>query len=290
MAGPGRTGLSGLASIHVVELGGEAAARAGRVLADLGARVTRVSPAGRADVLAARRANWLAWTYGKQLVTLDDDGAAELAVSDAHIVLDTPHEPDTIVLDPSCAPHASWVRITPFGMDGPRARWRASDLGVMAASGNMYPTGDPDRAPVRAVEPTSLGHVAGEAAFAALSRARERAAADRRRVGPGVRDDREHGRRRALLPLRHAGSPHRRSHRPDSRDLADRRRLRELRHPRWRLARAVDADDREARARRRDRSSRCSTRTGPHGRPSTPRRRSSIASRRRSAATSRRAR
>ncbi len=168
MTGAGREGLTGLADITVVELGGEAAARAGRVLADLGATVTRVSPAGRPDVLAARRAAWIAWTYGKQHVTLDDDGAAELARG-ADVVLDTPHEDGTIVLDPSCAPNASWVRITPFGLEGPRAAWRATDLGVMAASGNMYPTGDPDRGPVRAVEPTSLGHVAGEAAFAALT-------------------------------------------------------------------------------------------------------------------------
>jgi crotonobetainyl-CoA:carnitine CoA-transferase CaiB-like acyl-CoA transferase len=119
-------------------------------------------------VLATRRSAWIAWTHGKDVVTLDDDGAAALA-READVVLDTPHEPDTIVLDPSVAPAATWVRITPFGLDGPRSRWRASDLGVMAASGNMYPTGDPDRAPVRAVEPTSLGHVAGEAAFAALT-------------------------------------------------------------------------------------------------------------------------
>ena len=84
-------------------------------------------------------------------------------------MLDTPCEADTIVLDPAVAPDATWVHITPFGLDGPRAGWRATDLGVMAASGNMYPTGDPSRAPVRAVEPTSLGHVAGEAAFAALT-------------------------------------------------------------------------------------------------------------------------
>jgi crotonobetainyl-CoA:carnitine CoA-transferase CaiB-like acyl-CoA transferase len=160
--------LAGLGAIHVVELGGEAAARAGRVLADLGARVTRVSPAGRLDPLAARRSAWLAWTYGKELVTLDDDGAAALAAT-ADVVIDTPREPSTIVLDPACAPNASWVRITPFGLDGPRAQWRATDLGVMAASGNMYPTGSPERPPVRAVEPTSLGHVGGEAAFAALT-------------------------------------------------------------------------------------------------------------------------
>ncbi len=160
--------LPGLASVRVVELGGEPAARTGRVLADLGAKVTRVSPAGRADPLAQRRAAWLAWTQAKTVTVLDDHDAAALAAG-ADLVLDTPHDPDSIVLDPTCAPDATWVRITPFGLDGPRSGWRASDLGVMAASGNMFPTGDPDRAPVRAVEPTSYGHVAGEAAFAALS-------------------------------------------------------------------------------------------------------------------------
>src|SRR5262245_45531336 len=31
-----------------------------------------------------------------------------------------------------------WVCVTPFGATGPRSSWRASDLGVMAASGNLY--------------------------------------------------------------------------------------------------------------------------------------------------------
>ena len=62
-----------------------------------------------------------------------------------------------------------WVRITPFGMSGPRAAWTASDLGVMASSGNMYCTGDPDRAPVRCTEPTGYAHTGPEAAFAALT-------------------------------------------------------------------------------------------------------------------------
>jgi hypothetical protein len=38
------------------------------------------------------------------------------------------------------------VRITPFGGEARRALAGTSDLGVMAASGNMYCTGDPDRA------------------------------------------------------------------------------------------------------------------------------------------------
>ena len=39
----------------------------------------------------------------------------------------------------------------------------------MASSGNMYSTGDPDRAPVRCTEPTAYAHTGPEAAFAALT-------------------------------------------------------------------------------------------------------------------------
>jgi crotonobetainyl-CoA:carnitine CoA-transferase CaiB-like acyl-CoA transferase len=84
-------------------------------------------------------------------------------------VFDTPGVHGTITVDPSRASHAIWVHITPFGLDGPRSHWRASDLGVMAASGNMYCTGDPDRAPVRCTEPTGYAHSGPEAAFAALT-------------------------------------------------------------------------------------------------------------------------
>ena len=38
----------------------------------------------------------------------------------------------------------------------------------MAASGNMYSTGDPDRAPVRCTELSGYAHVGPETAFAAL--------------------------------------------------------------------------------------------------------------------------
>ncbi len=84
-------------------------------------------------------------------------------------MFDSPGTDGTHQLDPARAPRAAWVSITPFGLDGPRASWRASDLGVMAASGNMFATGDPDRAPVRCTEPAAYAHTAGEAAFAALT-------------------------------------------------------------------------------------------------------------------------
>ena len=62
-----------------------------------------------------------------------------------------------------------WVSVTPFGLAGPRASWRASDLGVMAASGNLYCTGDPDRAPVRCAGNAAYAHSASETAFAVLT-------------------------------------------------------------------------------------------------------------------------
>ncbi|MCU1448592.1 MAG: hypothetical protein JWP02_762, partial [Acidimicrobiales bacterium] len=43
------------------------------------------------------------------------------------------------------------------------------DLGVMAASGNMFATGDPDRPPVRCTEPASHAHGGPETALAALT-------------------------------------------------------------------------------------------------------------------------
>ncbi|MEY2434317.1 MAG: hypothetical protein QOC92_4042 [Acidimicrobiaceae bacterium] len=66
-------------------------------------------------------------------------------------------------------PDSIWVSVTPFGSTGPRSSWRASDLGVMASSGNLYCTGDPDRAPVRCAGNAAYAHGGSETAFAALT-------------------------------------------------------------------------------------------------------------------------
>jgi len=143
---------------------------AGRVLADLGADVVLVEPPGGHPLRSAPH-RWAAWSAGKRCLVVDgpDDPRLEplLAVADA--VIDTPGAPGALTLDPGRAPRAVWVSVTPFGQRGPRAAWRASDLGVLAASGNMYPTGDPDRPPVRCTEPSGYAHTGGEAAFAVLT-------------------------------------------------------------------------------------------------------------------------
>jgi crotonobetainyl-CoA:carnitine CoA-transferase CaiB-like acyl-CoA transferase len=159
-----------LEGTRVIDLAGEPAAMAGRLLADLGADVMLPEPPG-GHPLRALPHRWAAWGAGKRSVGVA--GPADPALLEllgaADIVIDTPGFPGAWILDPQVAPGAVWVSVTPFGLDGPRSDWRASDLGVMAASGNMFCTGDPDRAPVRCSEPSGYAHVGGETAFAALT-------------------------------------------------------------------------------------------------------------------------
>ena len=159
-----------LAGTRVLDLAGEPAAMAGRILADLGAEVILVEPREGHPLRALPR-RFLAWGAGKASVVVDgpDDPRLDELLATADAVIETPGFPGAFDLDPACAPDAVWARVTPFGDTGPHAGWRASDLGVMAASGNMYATGDPDRPPVRCSEPSGYAHVGAETAFAVLT-------------------------------------------------------------------------------------------------------------------------
>ena len=88
---------------------------------------------------------------------------------------------------PPVNPALIYVSITPFGQDGPKARWAATDLTVLAAGGPLILTGDDDRAPVRLPVPQAFLHAGAEAAVARADRApRARALRPRparRRVG-----------------------------------------------------------------------------------------------------------
>jgi crotonobetainyl-CoA:carnitine CoA-transferase CaiB-like acyl-CoA transferase len=149
-----------LHGVRVVDLAGEPAALAGRILADLGAEVVRIGPP-LPRLLAEE-----AWSVGKRRASVAQLPAL---LAEADVVIATPHSPGVVTADRALAPRAVWVDVTPFGLDGPRSRWKASDLGIMAASGNMFSTGDPDRAPVRCTEPSAYCHVGPEVAFAALT-------------------------------------------------------------------------------------------------------------------------
>ncbi len=159
-----------LEGVRVLDLTGESGAMAGRVLGDLGAEVVLVEPVGGSSQRAQpnRFDSWAAGKASAEVTGADDPVLAELLAA-AHVVIDTPGAPDSLTIDPGRAPHAVWVSMTPFGLTGPRAGWRASDLGILAASGNMYVTGHPERAPVRCTEPSGYAHSGGEAAFAVLT-------------------------------------------------------------------------------------------------------------------------
>ena len=237
-----------LDGVRVVDLAGEPAAMAGRILADLGAEVT-VPEAPGGHPLRAQPHRWAAWSLGKRTVDVSgaDDPALAALVAAADVVIDTPGFPGALALDPALAPSAVWVSVTPFGLDGPRAHWRASDLGVMAASGNMYCTGDPDRAPVRCTEPSGYAHVGGETAFAALtglaSGRPQRIDLSMQEV-IAVANMATPGRLPQDRVPRHAA---RREHRPHAGDLADVGRLRLVRPARREGARAEPRDADRAR-------------------------------------------
>lgn len=74
--------------------------------------------------------------------------------------------------------------ITPFGQTGPYSRFKASDIEILAMSGCMSLTGDPDRAPLRASFPQSYHWTGSYAAAGALT-----AHYHRQRAGEGQQVD-----------------------------------------------------------------------------------------------------
>jgi crotonobetainyl-CoA:carnitine CoA-transferase CaiB-like acyl-CoA transferase len=66
-------------------------------------------------------------------------------------------------------PRLVWTSITPFGLSGPYSRFKASDIEIMALSGCMSLTGDPDRPPLRVTFPQSYVWTGSYAAMGALT-------------------------------------------------------------------------------------------------------------------------
>ncbi len=154
-----------LAGIRVVDLTGESGALAARVLADLGAEVIRPEPLDGGP-FRDQPHHHAAWTARSEIRPMAvDDPAMVGLLADADVVLATRGHG----IETERAPKAVWVHLSPFGLTGPRAGWRAGDLGVLASTGNLFATGDPDRAPVRCAEPVAYAHAGPEAAFAALT-------------------------------------------------------------------------------------------------------------------------
>ena len=160
---------------------------AGRLLADLGADVVKIEAPG----VALDSAEWRALNVNKRVLHVDLDGAAGRAELDplaagADILLATftPGTARAVLFDRErllkINPRLIVVAITPFGLDGPKAGWLASDLEIMAAGGAMSLAGEPGGTPLRVTAPQSYGWAGSQAAVGALT-----ALAARARTGRG---------------------------------------------------------------------------------------------------------
>jgi crotonobetainyl-CoA:carnitine CoA-transferase CaiB-like acyl-CoA transferase len=178
---------------RILDLTTETGFLAGKLLAELGADVIKIEPPG--GDAARRRAPfagdtahpersilWLALNTSKRGITLNLDDARGREIflrlcreADAVIESAGPTEPTSLVARglPYAAlrdvnPRLVVVSLSPFGQDGPYSAFRAADLTAVAMGGNAYPTGNPDRAPVRCALPVSYYHGGLEAAVAAV--------------------------------------------------------------------------------------------------------------------------
>ena len=195
-----------LSPYRVIDLTDEGGLLCGQLLADLGADVIQVEPPGGSS---ARRVGpwwkdergperslfWWAYARNKRSVVLDLERDEErerlLALvdgADFFIESETPGRLDALGLGyedlAARNPGLVYVSITPFGREGPRAGWAATDLTVMAASGCAYLSGDKDRPPVRCRVPQAHAHAGADAAVGALI-----AHFERRRSGRGQHVD-----------------------------------------------------------------------------------------------------
>lgn len=139
-------------AIRVVELSSPFTRFAGRILVGLGYDVVLVEPAdgdpSRHEFGGHAYGHWHA---GKKSVVLDvgsDTGRRDLArlVAASDIFLDGSApgaEPVSVQRDSTVH-----VRVTPFGVDGPRSGWAATDLTVAAVGGMLAQVGDPGGPPL----------------------------------------------------------------------------------------------------------------------------------------------
>ncbi len=191
---------------RVVDLSDERGIFCGFVLAELGADVVCVEPSAgsRSRRLgpfaggipsAESSLFWWAYARGERSVALDPESDADrddlLRLIDGADVLvesGTPGEMERLGLGFAALarrnPALVYVSVTPFGQTGPKARWAASDLTLLAASGALWLMGDADRPPVRISVPQAYLHAGAEAAAATLVALHER-----RRSGRGQHVD-----------------------------------------------------------------------------------------------------
>lgn len=175
---------------RVLDLTDEKGFLCGRMLGDLGADVIKIEPPGGSssrnigpfyhDIPHPEKSlYWFAYNANKRGITLNietTDGKVifkRLALKADFIIesfkvgymdgLGLGY--DTLSRD---NPRLTMVSITPFGQTGPYKDYEAPDIVAVAMGGEMYVTGEPDRAPLRISFPQASLHAGATAAVAAM--------------------------------------------------------------------------------------------------------------------------
>jgi crotonobetainyl-CoA:carnitine CoA-transferase CaiB-like acyl-CoA transferase len=179
-----------LSPYRVLDFTDEGALICGQILADLGADVILVEPPGgvgarsvgpfAGDVPDVNKSlHFWSLNRNKRSVTLDletSEGRKHLldlvATADVLLAFGSPARLERLGVGRGALaeinPRLVTVAITPFGQDGPKAGWAASDLTITAASGALFLTGDEDRPPVHVAVPQAYFNAGAEAAVGAL--------------------------------------------------------------------------------------------------------------------------
>ena len=143
----------------------------GKMLGDLGADVIKIEPPGGdharnrspfyQDIPHPEKSlYWFAFNNNKRSITLNVEtrtgqGIFYRLVKSADFVIEsfTPGYMKKVGLGYDTLNHINpkviMTSITPFGQEGPYKDYQAYDITLNAISGQMYATGDPDRAPIR---------------------------------------------------------------------------------------------------------------------------------------------
>ncbi|MBM3607386.1 MAG: CoA transferase [Alphaproteobacteria bacterium] len=170
--------ISFLKGYKVLDLTDHRGLLTGKILADLGADVVQVEPAGGSPArqLAPRAGDgrsfvWEAFCAGKRSIVGDTNSKAfERLIASADFLLESGNTADALGFSRLSAinPRLILVSIRGFGTSGPKAHYAESDLILWAAGGAMYGTRDQGRPPVRVSAPQAYLHAAAEAAGGAL--------------------------------------------------------------------------------------------------------------------------
>ena len=175
-----------LGHVRVLDLADAGGLLTGQILADLGADVVQVVRPDAPPMDDFSRA----YLRGKRRLEFDFDAPDAPARIDgllggADVLIETFSNTAAarLGLDRTGVatrhPHLVHVSITPFGRDGPKADWAATDLTIAAASGFLFVSGAAGETPVRIAVPQAHAHAGADAAVATLIALRAHAASGR---------------------------------------------------------------------------------------------------------------